>query len=427
MTVVSSASILAAATAAQRRGDAAAAIDLYRQALAADGDNPQAHNALGNLLLATGAAVDARAAFERAVAADPTASELFLNLAKACRLIPDDAGERVALDAALAIDQRHFMARLRAAELHERLGDGSIAATHWAAVVALAPPTAECPPALRPVLDHARAFLSARATAFEAAIMPAIVEARGTASDDATRRFDACVGAALGKRRIFANNCHGLHYPFLPADEFFPRPHFPWFETLEASTAAIRAEAEALLATRADGIVPYVSQDAGTPQNKWSDLDRSSRWSAFFLWRHGVRDDAACSTCPATAALLDRLPLQRIPGRAPTAFFSILEPRTRIPPHTGVTNTRAIVHLPLIVPSGCGFRVGGETRTWREGEAFAFDDTIEHEAWNDSDRIRIVLIVDTWNPHLAEDEQALIRRFFVASDESGFATPSHED
>jgi len=426
VTVISTASILAAAAAAQRRGDVAAAIDLYRKAVAAD-PAAQPLNALGNLLLATGAAADARTAFERAVAADATAPELFLNLAKACRLVPDDAGERAALDRALALDQRHFMARLRSAELHERLGDGATAATHWGAVVALAPAEAECPPALRPILDHARAFLAARATAFEDAIRPAIAEVRGSASAEAARRFDACVDAALGKRRIFANECHGLHYPFLPADEFFARAHFPWFAALEAETAAIRGEVEAVLAARGDGIVPYVSQDAGTPHNKWSDLDRSSRWSAFFLWRHGVRDDAACAACPATAALLDRLPLQRIPGRAPTAFFSILEPHTRIPPHTGVTNSRAIVHLPLIVPPGCGFRVGGETRDWREGEAFAFDDTIEHEAWNDSGDIRVVLIVDTWNPHLGKDEQALVRRFFVASDESGFATPAHAD
>ena len=426
MTVISTASILSAAAAAQRRGDAAAAIELYRKAVVVD-PAPQTLNALGNILLATGAAVEARGAFERAVVGDPTAPELFLNLAKACRLVPDDAGERAALGRALAIDQRHFMARLRSAELHERLGDGATAAAHWSAVIALSPADVECPPALRPVLEHARGFLAARASAFEDAIRPAIAHTRNSSSSDAVRRFDACVDAALGKRRIFVNECHGLHYPFLPADEFFPRASFPWFETLEADVAVIRAEAEALLAKRADGIVPYVSQEAGTPTNKWSELDRSTRWSAFFLWRHGVRDDAACAACPATAALLDRLPLQRIPGRAPTAFFSILEPRTRIPPHTGVTNTRAIVHLPLIVPPDCGFRVGGETRAWREGEAFAFDDTIEHEAWNDSDDIRVVLIVDTWNPHLAEDEQALVRRFFVASDESGFATASHED
>jgi aspartyl/asparaginyl beta-hydroxylase (cupin superfamily) len=90
-----------------------------------------------------------------------------------------------------------------------------------------------------------------------------------------------------------------------------------------------------------------------------------------------------------------------------------LKAGARIPPHTGVTNTRAIVHLPLVVPSGCRFRVGGETREWKEGQAFVFDDTIEHEAVNDSERDRIILIFDVWNPHLTPREQDLIVRFFA--------------
>jgi len=110
------------------------------------------------------------------------------------------------------------------------------------------------------------------------------------------------------------------------------------------------------------------------------------------------------------------MPLQRIPGRAPNAFFSLLRPGKRIPPHTGVTNTRAIVHLALDVPPECGFRVGGETREWVEGKAFAFDDTIEHEAWNGSDRRRAVLILDTWNPHLSQREREAVRVHFAASD-----------
>ena len=86
----------------------------------------------------------------------------------------------------------------------------------------------------------------------------------------------------------------------------------------------------------------------------------------------------------------------------------MLRPHTRIPPHTGVTNSRAIIHLPLIVPPDCGFRVGGETREWVEGRPFAFDDTIEHEAWNDSSVMRAVLIFDVWNPHLTEEEQGIV-------------------
>jgi aspartyl/asparaginyl beta-hydroxylase (cupin superfamily) len=86
-------------------------------------------------------------------------------------------------------------------------------------------------------------------------------------------------------------------------------------------------------------------------------------------------------------------------------MFSLLAPHTRIPPHTGVANTRLVCHLPLIVPPNCGFRCGATTREWRVGEAFVFDDTIEHEAWNDSDELRVVLIIDLWQPSLTPDER----------------------
>ena len=98
-----------------------------------------------------------------------------------------------------------------------------------------------------------------------------------------------------------------------------------------------------------------------------------------------------------------------LPGKGPTAMFSILEPHTRIPPHTGSNNVRTTVHLPLVVPEGCGFRVGAETRTFEAGKAWAFDDTIEHEAWNDSDEPRAILILDVWNPLLTEAERAAVR------------------
>ena len=94
----------------------------------------------------------------------------------------------------------------------------------------------------------------------------------------------------------------------------------------------------------------------------------------------------------------------------------MLKPHSHIPPHTGVTNTRAIIHLALDIPPGCWFRVGNETREWVEGKAFAFDDTIDHEAMNPSDRRRAVLIIDTWNPHLSERERAALVDYFVAAD-----------
>jgi aspartyl/asparaginyl beta-hydroxylase (cupin superfamily) len=119
-----------------------------------------------------------------------------------------------------------------------------------------------------------------------------------------------------------------------------------------------------------------------------------------------VEDNAA--RCPRTVAALKAAPQPAMPGRTPSAMFSLLKPHTRIPAHTGVTNARLVVHLPLVVPEGCGFRVGNDTRQWVPGKAWVFDDTIEHEAWNDSDLLRTVLIFDIWHPDLTPAERELI-------------------
>jgi aspartyl/asparaginyl beta-hydroxylase (cupin superfamily) len=323
----------------------------------------------------------------------------------------DDAGEQESLEHALSIDRRNFMPLLRMAELHERRGKMVEAAQVWQSVVQIATATDERPPVVADALSRGRSFLAKHHEAL-AAIVDGTLGPEMAAHGTAARRFEACVDYMLGRRAIYQNHCAGVHYPFLPADEFFDPEQFPWFAALEAQTGAIREEVLALLAAGDGAVRPYVRQEPGTPDNKWSALDNSLEWGACFLWEYGERNDQVCALCPTTAAALSAVPQNHIPGKAPSAFFSILKPGAHIPPHTGVTNTRAIIHLPLIVPAGCRFRVGGETREWKEGEAFAFDDTIEHEAWNDSGEARVVLIFDVWNPHLSAAEQGLLAKLF---------------
>ena len=105
-----------------------------------------------------------------------------------------------------------------------------------------------------------------------------------------------------------------------------------------------------------------------------------------------------------------------MPDRAPNAFFSVLRAGARIPPHTGVTNMRATIHLGLIVPPDCAFRVGNEVRAWQAGKAWAFDDTIEHEAWNESGEDRVILIVDGWNPYIEPAERPGLTGLLTAYD-----------
>jgi aspartate beta-hydroxylase len=385
-------------------------------------NDPVALNSAGMAALREGRFDDAARAFDAAVRADPVATALWRNLATARRAMGDDAGEIAALDAAIDIDRRDFMAWLRKAEAHQRLGDAPRALAAWQAVLQLAVHIDPLPDALVPVLAAGREFCASCTQTIEYQVAEALGDFDSRLPLPAARRARAFVDAALGRRKIYVNECNGLCYPFLPADEFFDEAHFPWFADVEAHTAAIRDEMLALLADPGDALRPYVRMEKGAPQSKWSPLDQSLAWGACFLWEYGRPNPAVLERCPATAKALAAIPQSHIPGRAPTAFFSILKPRTHIPAHTGVTNTRAIVHLPLVVPDGCSFRVGGETRHWQIGKAFAFDDTIEHEAWNNSDEMRAVLIFDVWNPHLSSEEQAIIAGYFEAADASGFNT-----
>ena len=377
-------------------------------------------NAQGLAALRAGDPAAAVRAFEGATARDPGSTALWRNLATACRAADDAAGELRALDTALDADRRDLVAWVRKAELHGRRDESGEALTAWNAALSLAAGAGGLPDALVPLLAQGRAFVAEATARIRAAADAAIAPIREGLDETAARRTAALVDHALGARPIYVNQCAGLHYPFLPADEFFDRRHFPWFAALEARTDAIRVELRALLADPGEALRPYVRMEKGLPDNLWSGLDRSLDWGACFLWEYGEPNRAVLDRCPKTAAALAAVPSAPIPGRSPSAFFSILRPRTRIPPHTGVTNSRAIIHLPLIVPAGCGFRVGGETREWREGEAFAFDDTIEHEAWNDGDEPRAVLILDTWNPHLSGGEREAIVRYYEAADATGF-------
>jgi aspartyl/asparaginyl beta-hydroxylase (cupin superfamily)/Tfp pilus assembly protein PilF len=407
---------LDAATRAERAGRMSEARAHFEAVLALDPTHPLARNLLGLDALERGDARLAADHFEEACRGDPQGAELWLNLAAACNALGEDEGERAALERALGVDQRFLPALARLAQLHERLGEEAQATDRWSAVLGLTASLGQSPRGSEQMIAHARDYVERQRQRMADELDEALAIELAAASSAERRRFSAAVAAMLGRRSIYTNECHGLHYPFLPADEFFDREHFPWLERLESATDEIRRELEAILADPDPGLAPYVEQPSGVPKNKWSPLDRSLNWSALHLWRDGERIDGACARAPATAALVESLPLCRIPGRAPAVFFSILKAGKSIPPHTGVTNVRSIVHLPLIVPEGCSFRVGGESRRWIAGEAFVFDDTIEHEAHNPTGLDRAVLILDCWNPYLSAAEHEMIARIYQVKD-----------
>jgi aspartyl/asparaginyl beta-hydroxylase (cupin superfamily) len=171
---------------------------------------------------------------------------------------------------------------------------------------------------------------------------------------------------------------------------------------------------------------PYVTGDSNRPRKTQQGMLNNPDWSAFFLWKNGdvVADNAA--RCPETMRALRNAPLAVVPNRSPSVLFSLLRPGMHIPPHNGLVNTRLICHLPLIVPAGCTFRVGNDVRDWRQGKAWAFDDTIEHEAWNNSEETRVILLFDIWRPELTEEERSLVVGLFEAIDAHSGAKPQWE-
>nr|WP_310524893.1 aspartyl/asparaginyl beta-hydroxylase domain-containing protein [Polymorphobacter sp.] len=382
-------------------------------------DDPAALNSAGLRALGQGDAATAAALLARAAAADPVSALLWYNLATAHGAAGDGGAEIAALDRALNLDPYFDHALLCKGRALEGRGDMAAALDYYQRLVAATDPRAQNGPGFSAGLAHARTALATANDRLSERLDAALAPSLSGMGDDDSRRFRHFVDASLGRRRLYQHQPLVMNYPYLPAEQFFARSHFPWLEQLEAATPAIRAELQALLAAGGEGFAPYVAYPAGAPVNQWADLNHSDAWAAQFLIQHGINQDSVRARCPTTAAVLDGLPLFDLPGRGPVAFFSLLKPQTRIPPHTGATNVRTIIHLPLIVPPECGFRVGNETRAWVEGEAFAFDDTIEHEAWNGSDQLRAVLIIDTWNPHIGIAERGLLADYVAALDAAG--------
>jgi aspartate beta-hydroxylase len=334
---------------------------------------------------------------------------LWLNLASACRALDDRKAEGEALEKALALEPRYVAALLQKAELMERLGKPKAAAGVYGAALACVASGSPAPQNAAAALAHAQQVVRANARAMEAFLEQELAAARAEHRAADQQRYQACQDLYLGKRAVYSSQPKQILFPYLPAIEFFGREQFPWLELLEAATDDIASEAMAALQGDRAEFVPYVDFPATMPIDQWGPLNHSLDWSVYSLWSDGARVDDHIAKCPRTAAVLAQLPLCDIANYAPGAYFSVLKPRTRLPAHTGTTNTRSIVHLPLIIPEGCGFRVGSQLRAWQRGKAWVFDDSIDHAAWNDSDQVRIILIFDVWNPLLTPAERDLVR------------------
>ena len=409
--------LLEHARAHARAGRIAQAEADYRAVLAAAPDSAEALNFAGICAMARGDLADAQHLLQRASELEPEQPEIWKSLGLV-HLAADRAQEALdAFDRVLQFDPQHFVARLHRGAALERIGKTYDAvANYYGAIIAAQNQgqwlsDATTAPGLRVAVKHAMRSVNENRRRLFLDLLSPLRQRYGA---DAMRRVEQGLAIYLGdapanypdprQRPKF------FYVPGLRTQPFFERELFPWHAELEKHTDVIREELLGVLSDNL-GIEPFL----GTEDVKLLEEQKllrgergAARWDAFFFHRHGEVFQENARRCPRTTEILNSLPLVHIREHAPEVLFSVLTPGSHILPHHGVTNTRLVTHLPLIVPENCAIRVGGVEHAWQEGRCVTFDDTFEHEAWNRSGKVRVVMILDSWHPDLTQAERDAI-------------------
>lgn len=319
----------------------------------------------------------------------------------------------------LTANRADISALIAKADHRRGAGDNRAANAYYSAAVRMA--GASPSPELVGEVSRARQAVEWLGEVFKQYLVDSLGQA-GYPREKQHPRFRLSLDMMLGEaerppeRRQFPQKPLVHYYPGLEYLQFADLGEIGWVNDLEAQFPAMREEALALLAGH-EGFTPYVKTDHKRPQGDFHGMLENPDWSTLYLWQNGAAVAEHIARCPTIyRAVKDHVPLCHIGPRAPSVMLSLLRPGARIPPHTGMLNSRLICHLPLVVPPDCGFRVGGETIEWHEGRTIAFDDSVEHEAWNNSGFDRLVLIFDIWRPELSLAEREQVTAMFAAVD-----------
>ncbi|HEY6644736.1 aspartyl/asparaginyl beta-hydroxylase domain-containing protein [Povalibacter sp.] len=364
--------------------------------------------------LRMGNAAHARDLFTRSLAAAKTPIPALLGLVHACTVLRDRAGRAAALDRLLQVDPRNVRGLILKADDQAAAGDVRSATSFYLAAIHAAPPADQLPPDLATEVRRAREICDQYSAHYQQYIVDQLA-VRGFDAAKSSARFAQSVDIVLGRKKIFVQEPRYYYFPGLPQIQFYGREPFPWLTTVENAAADFREELLGVL-NDPGAFAPYVQGDTNRPRKEQMGMLNNPAWSAFYLWKNGDIVEENAKRCPRTMAALRNVPLACVPNRSPSVLFSLLKPGAHIPPHNGLVNTRLICHVPLIVPGSCRLRVGNDTRVWKDGEAWLFDDTVEHEAWNDSDQTRVILLFDVWRPELTVEERNLVTALFAAID-----------
>lgn len=318
-----------------------------------------------------------------------------------------------AIDQLLAKEPRNVSALIRKADFRAEAGEDKTANAFYRSalkVVASGAPSN----ASQNELARAQQAIMNLQRRFEDYLQDSLAQA-GFGEGKRPPRFAEAIDILLGRRQAVSQlqNPRALFYPGLPQRRYYERNEFPWAVALEAETDAIREELLPLMG-QDTGFKPYIYSDPSRPPKH--GLVDNPDWSSLNLWEGSKPIPENIAKCPHTAEVIQKVDLLRLEKRAPQVMFSKLAGGADIEPHVGLLNIRLVCHLPIIVPDGCVFRVGGEDRQWHEGELLTFDDSILHEASNKGDRDRVVLIFEIWRPELDEDEREAITALFSAVD-----------
>jgi len=361
--------------------------------------------------LSQGRAAQARSTFEHLAAGGSSSPLTWLLLAVCRRNDREPAGEEAAVDRLLSLEPRSVRGLIMKGDCRMRGGDNSAARQFFRTALTTAELT-DLPPDVLPEVERARVVLRQLDDRAHAK-REELLTARGEPPEGWSPRFRQSLDIAAGRRKLYVQQPTVFTFAGLPQVQYFDPDDFDWVPDVEAATDEIRAELKALLERRGtEDFRPYIQDDKAVRLDSNKGLVDNKEWSALFLVENGQAADALIERCPRTWQAISRAPLPSIAGWGPTVMFSLLKAGARIKPHTGMFNTRLVCHLPLIVPEGCRFRVGNEVREWREGKLLVFDDTIEHEAWNDSAEDRVVLIFDIWRPEFSEQERRELTALF---------------
>ena len=328
-----------------------------------------------------------------------------------------------ALDRLLAVEPRNILALIRRADCFAATGDTRSASAFYLMAIRSAPPAGASREAAQE-LARARQTCDRYATEY-ADYLKRSLAAKGFDEEHSSPRFAQSVDIVLGRKQIYLQEPKYYYFPGLPQIQFYEREQFPWLDDVEAATDDVRAELMGVL-DEPGAFAPYVQGHANRPRTEQMGMLNNPAWSAFYLWKNGEVVPENAARCPQTMQALRNAPLARVRNRSPSILFSLLRPGAHIPPHNGLINTRLICHLPVIVPGNCRFRVGNDQRQWAKGKAWAFDDTIEHEAWNGSQETRVILLFDIWRPELTEQERSAVIALFEAIDAHSGKKPEWE-